>query len=333
MLAIYPRIELLRDQFAEAYREARRLDGFATFGRPVRIAALYGGTPQNANQVHWRWKSTGDGWACPYMPCPTCGQTKLIWSDQQIAAGVEQLTCTACSAQVPRRAPRAHPQADAEQPARHPLRHYRDAQPDDARRRHAPVDRRRARRDADRPGAARRCSTPTRASTGAQVAGLLKRWRHAHRRPVHFVGLSATLRRAGEFFADITGLSPHQIVVIEPGPQDIEYDGQEYMVAVRSDPASGASVLSTTIQTAMLMQRALDPIEVSTSEGAIGQRLFAFTDDLDVTNRLFFDLRTRRDSELRSTGEAVARGAPCRHRSGGPGAPCRWPNVGAAGSG
>ena len=25
-------------------------------GRPVRIAALYGGTPQNANQVRWRWK-------------------------------------------------------------------------------------------------------------------------------------------------------------------------------------------------------------------------------------------------------------------------------------
>ena len=105
---------------------------------------------------------------------------------------------------------------------------------------------------------------------------------------------SAYRRRSGEpvnSSPTSPGSPPHQIAVIEPGPQDLEYDGQEYMVAVRSDPASGASVLSTTIQTAMLMQRALDPIEVSTSEGAIGQRLFAFTDDLDVTNRLFFDLR------------------------------------------
>ena len=290
VLAIYPRIELLRDQFAEAYREARRLDGLATFGRPVRIAALYGGTPQNANQVRWRWKSTGDGWACPYMPCPTCGQTKLTWSDQQIAAGVEQLTCAACSAQVPSE----HLVLTRKQMLNTPpdilfttTEMLNRMMLDGAMRRLIGVG----------PGA-----MPIdlvlldevhtyEGSTGAQVAGLLKRWRHAHRWPVHFVGLSATLRRAGEFFADVTGLSPHQIAVIEPGPQDIEYDGQEYMVAVRSDPASGASVLSTTIQTAMLMQRALDPIEVSTSEGAMGQRLFAFTDDLDVTNRLFFDLR------------------------------------------
>jgi hypothetical protein len=290
VLAIYPRIELLRDQFAEAYREARRLDGLASFGRPVRIAALYGNTPQNPNQVRWRWKSTGDGWACPYMPCPTCSETKLTWSDQQIAAGVEQLTCAACSAQLPSE----HLVLTRNQMLKTPpdilfttTEMLNRMMLDGAMRRLIGVG----------PGA-----MPIdlvlldevhtyEGSTGAQVAGLLKRWRHAHRRPVNFVGLSATLRRSGEFFADITGLSPHQIAVIEPGPQDLKYEGQEYMVAVRADPSSGASVLSTTIQTAMLMQRALDPIEVSTSEGAMGQRLFAFTDDLDVTNRLFFDLR------------------------------------------
>ena len=62
------------------------------------------------------------------------------------------------------------------------------------------------------------------------------------------------------------------------------------MIAARADPYSGASVLSTTIQTAMLMQRAMDPLTDPPSEGAFGQRLFTFTDDLDVTNRLYFDL-------------------------------------------
>jgi hypothetical protein len=290
VLAIYPRIELLRDQFAETYREARRLDGLTDFGRPVRIAALYGSTPQNPNQVRLRWKSTGDGWVCPYMPCPTCGEGRLAWSDAQLTAGVEELICAACGAQVSGK----QVVLTRQQMLRTPpdvlfttTEMLNRMMLDGAMRRLIGVG----------PNA-----MPIdlvlldevhtyEGSTGAQVAGLLRRWRHAHRRPVHFVGLSATLRRAGDFFADITGLSPHQIAVIEPGPQDLEYEGQEYMVAVRSDPTSGASVLSTTIQTAMLMQRGLDPIGVSTSQGAMGQRLFAFTDDLDVTNRLFFDLR------------------------------------------
>ena len=36
---------------------------------------------------------------------------------------------------------------------------------------------------------------------GAQVALLLRRWRHSVRRPVTFAGLSATLRDAASFFA------------------------------------------------------------------------------------------------------------------------------------
>jgi hypothetical protein len=290
VLAIYPRIELLRDQFAETYREARRLDGLSDFGRPVRIAALYGSTPRTASGVRRQWKSTGDGWSCPYMPCPACGQTKLTWSDERIAAGVERLACAACGAEVP---------------GEHLVltRQRMLSTPPDILFTTTEMLNRLLLNGGMRrligvgPGA-----MPIElvlldevhtyeGSTGAQVAGVLKRWRHAHRRPVHFVGLSATLRDAGEFFADVTGLNTHQIVVIEPEPQDLEYEGQEYMVALRSDQGSGASVLSTTIQTAMLMERALDPVEVATSEGAFGQRLFAFTDDLDVTNRLFFDLR------------------------------------------
>lgn len=127
-------------------------------------------------------------------------------------------------------------------------------------------------------------------TTGAHVAGVLRRWRHARRRPVHFVGLSATLREAAGFFASLTGLATHQVAAVEPHEADLEYKGREYLLALRSDPHSGASVLSTTIQTAMLMQRALDPLTGGPSGGAAGQRLFAFTDDLDVTNRLFFDL-------------------------------------------
>ena len=127
-------------------------------------------------------------------------------------------------------------------------------------------------------------------STGAHVAHVLRRWRHARGRSVHFVGLSATLRDPAGFFSTLTGLHDNQIMAIEPRADDLVFEGQEYLLALRADPTSGASVLSTSIQAAMLFQRALDPLDHAVSEGAFGQRLFAFTDDLDVVNRLYFDL-------------------------------------------
>src|SRR4051794_10337265 len=59
VLAIYPRIELLRDQFAEAFREARRLDGVGRLGRPVRLGALYGGTPHQPRGADRLWQGRG----------------------------------------------------------------------------------------------------------------------------------------------------------------------------------------------------------------------------------------------------------------------------------
>ena len=66
------------------------------------------------------------------------------------------------------------------------------------------------------------------------------------------------------------------------------------MIALRGDPVSRAALLSSTIQTTMLLERSLDPktarMSDSVSKGAFGQRTFVFTDDLDVTNRLYFGL-------------------------------------------
>ena len=61
---------------------------------------------------------------------------------------------------------------------------------------------------------------------------------------------------------------------------------REYGIVLRGDPVSGASLLSTTIQTAMLLGRVLD-----NEPGIYGSVIFAFTDDLDVINRLHDNLR------------------------------------------
>ena len=125
-------------------------------------------------------------------------------------------------------------------------------------------------------------------TSGAGVGLLLRRWQRACSGPVEFVGLSATLRNAGPFFARLVGV--RQDRVTEVHPTDLVHEGMEYLLALRGDPASRASVLSTTLQATMLLKRILDPSERAWGR-AFGQKLFVFTDDLDVTNRLFFNLR------------------------------------------
>ena len=59
-LAIYPRKELLKDQFAQAYDEARQLD--ALLKRPLSIGAYYGDTPYNKKSVRSNWKRGPSGY-------------------------------------------------------------------------------------------------------------------------------------------------------------------------------------------------------------------------------------------------------------------------------
>ncbi|MBK6781951.1 MAG: hypothetical protein IPG75_20820 [Gemmatimonadetes bacterium] len=130
---------------------------------------------------------------------------------------------------------------------------------------------------------------------GAQVALLLRRYRHAVGRELQFTGLSATLRNAGEFFAQLTGLRSGAVQEIAPISEETQREGMEYLLALRGDPVSQASLLSTTIQTSMLVRRLLDPAPSagqSSGEGSglYGRRVFVFTDDLDVTNRLYHNL-------------------------------------------
>ena len=47
-LAIYPRNELLKDQFSQTYVEARRLDGSTAMKRKITIGAFFGPTPSSA---------------------------------------------------------------------------------------------------------------------------------------------------------------------------------------------------------------------------------------------------------------------------------------------
>lgn len=309
-LAIYPRNELLKDQFTEAYRQARQLDAVQKAGgRPkVRIGALYGAVPRNAGSLrrpqqgrkdNWRRSAHREGFTCPFLRCVTsvpgdnnepvtCG-AEMVWLDSDVDARTERLHCTSCNAvatsdevALTRETLLARPPAILFTNTEMPNRHMCDTNM------------------AALFGIGRNVTPPRlvlldevhtyEGVYGAQVAYLLRRWRSLSGASTHFVGLSATLADAERFFADLVGLNRNHVAEISPAPGEMIDEGMEYMVALRGDPVSGASLLSTSTQAAMLLRRLLDPQDDPVSEGALGSKVYAFTDNLDVTNRFFHTL-------------------------------------------
>jgi hypothetical protein len=300
-LAIYPRNELLKDQFSETYAQVRRLDDLLVRSgrRKVRIGALFGATPRDADSFDSRWPPAGwrrvaGGYACPLLRCPRSGcRGALVWTDDDRRLGLQRLACSgpACSTRT--------------EPGELALtrKSLLGSSPDVL---FSTTEMLNQRMGDSRFG--RLFGVGTAAGRkpelvlldevhtyggvpGARAAILLRRWLHASRAAPHFVGLSATLRDARRFLAALVGLPVGAVQEVGPAADELEQAGMEYLLALRGDPGSGASLLSTTIQATMLLRRVLDPAVGGRSGGAFGRKLFLFTDALDVTNRLFFDLR------------------------------------------
>lgn len=295
VLAIYPRNELLKDQFSEIYGEARRLDhALAEKGRrKILIGAFFGPTPKRASELKGGngWKRVSGGYACEYLRCPKDGcRGRLIWSEVHIAESIEELRCDSCGHKIGQdeilltreRLFRSPPdilftttEMLNQRMSDSSCRHLFGLGP----------------RAVKAPDLVLLDEVHTYTGThGAQVAYLFRRWRAQVRQNVSFVGLSATLREAAAFFASLTGLMEWNVAEVSPRFDEVFANGAEYLLALRGDPVSRRSLLSTTIQTAMLMNRCLDVRGSTRSHGFFGSKTFVFTDDVDVTNRLFFNL-------------------------------------------
>lgn len=296
-LTLYPRQELLKDQLSEAYKLAYRVSSVLEGAgkRQFAFGSLYGGTPIKADSQELQqkgWRRLGTAFVCPFVRCPIC-DAEMKWKKEDIDQSKERLICTrpSCSGET------------TPETLRLTRKSIQAAPPDfiftttemlnqrlaDTRMRHlfgvgVPQNK--------RPLFVLLDEVHTYSGTsGAQAALLLRRWRHLVNTQVRWVGLSATLREANHFFADLTGLAPDRIMEITPQSGDMVSEGAEYQLLLRSDPASQAATLSTSIQAAMLIARMLDPKSGGPSNGRFGRRLFAFTDELDATHRLFDNLR------------------------------------------
>ena len=329
-VAVYPRIELLKDQFAEAFRMARAIDApLDRHGRrPLKIGALFGATPTRATRhdlAERGWTSRGSDFVCPWMRCPVC-EGELVWREADFTASpsAERLSCARhdCAGGVSEdqivltrsRLQRQPPdilftttEILNQRLSDHWMRGLFGVG--------SPAGR--------RPFLALLDEVHTYVgASGAHAALTLRRWRHLLGEPISWVGLSATLGDAPRFFADLTGADPDRVVEITPSVDEYVEEGAEYQVLLRGDPTSRASLLSTAIQTSMLISRILDPPGANNTSGSFGHRAFLFTDDLDVTNRLYDDLR---DAEAYTIfGRADPQRLPLANlRRGGPDAAVR----------
>lgn len=298
-IAIYPRTELLKDQFAETFRMARALDEVlvSTGKRPLIIGALFGDTPINPKDAQEKWAkrlASPAGVVCPFMRCSVCSG-ELIWTNEDIAASRELLVCSSstCYGKTSSKQLLLTRESLQKTP---PDILFTTIEMLNRRLSHPPM----ARSLFGVGSGIQRSRKPLMVlldevhtyvgTTGAQAALTLRRYRHALGTDLHFSGLSATLAEAERFFSDLTGLPVGSVVEVTPSSPEMTEAGAQYQILLRGDASSQASLLSTTIQAIMLLARTLDPPN-GHSAGQFGERLFVFTDNLDVINRLFDDFR------------------------------------------
>ncbi len=298
-LALYPRNELLKDQLRTLVGYALGLRTAVALQNPVSLATWFGSTPASAMMVREgkvdSWRKVAGGYQCPFLQCPSddCENGAMVWPDQQLRDDIELLRCTSCGTEVPGAVLRITRDTARSTPASVMLTTTESLN----RQLSSPAN---LRAFGVKPASLRAVLLDEvhtyEGTTGAQNAFLLRRLRHALGYPPLWAGLSATLTDAGDFFARLVDLDTGRVSVVEPDPSELEESGAEYLLALRHNPHGNTGTLSTTIQVSMALSRALDPMTVNPfnppvdSEGIVGSRLFAFTDKLDSTNRLYWDL-------------------------------------------
>ena len=255
VLAIYPRNELLKDQFNEAWLQCQKLNPLlkANGHRCIRIGFFYGDTPDSSDSLKLGRRGDYPHWVrCVTVACPG----EMRWLKVDIDAGLERLTCSVCESStgtdciaLTRRSMRQEVpdivftttemlNIHLGNPRWQPILGINSPHP---------------------PSLVLLDEVHTYSGNhGAQAAYLFRRWMKMAKAAPHFVGLSATLSEAEEFFARLTGVRKSHVRLIEATSEEIVEEGAEYLLALRGDPVSQTALLSTTIQSTMLIHRLLD---------------------------------------------------------------------------
>lgn len=315
VIAIYPRNVLLADQLREALSEAKKLSPvLEQYGnRQMTFGALLGSTPieywfrpvpTGQTRPHYHWEQKENGHVIPYLRSPEDGQSDLIWretdringrtslyrigeTDPDIPDGVLRITREQLMNNPPDILFLSLEMLNREMGNPQWKKTFGIGQGNRA------------------PRLVLLDEVHTyEGIAGAQAAWVLRRWKYwAQPGTPHFVGLSATLKEAHEHMGRMCGVYPDQVTEFTPrvgtdADGEMEAEGQEYNLAIKGDPSSGTALLSTSIQTGMLMTRLLTPqshFAPPTSQiqedTLYAKKAFGFTDNLDSLNRWYSNMR------------------------------------------
>jgi hypothetical protein len=315
IIAVYPRNVLLADQLREALSEAAKLSSVLAKHklRPLRFGALLGSTPKkddftrdagngktSAEKIR-NWKRVGNGFIVPFVKSPFDASQDLIWRDEDRERGNTQLFRANGDSTVP----------DIPNKVLILTREELRQNPPDVLFLSAEMlNRELGNSEWDLVFGINRGEYNPRLLLldevhayeglhGAQIAWTLRRWRFWSKNVnQHIVGLSATLKEAPKHLGTLVGMSTSSVQQFTPAENELDYKGIEYNLAVKGDPVSGASLLATSIQSAMLVGRLLTPRNAPTGgtngdeirqSDFYGRKVFGFTDNLDSLNRWYSD--------------------------------------------
>ena len=329
VIAIYPRNVLLADQLREALSESEKLRAVLEGNghRPITLGALLGSSPRKSwfkpvtrgqRRPSWYWEERAGGHVIPYLKSPVDGLSDLIWKQGDRKNGRTPLYRLGESApDIPDGILRI---------TREQLMQY---SPDILFLSLEMLNREMGNPQWRKTFGIKQGERSPRlvlldevhtyeGIAGAQAAWVLRRWKYwmqsgRKAKPPHFVGLSATLKEAPEHMGRMCGVYPNGVAEFVPSPGlgpdgEMEAEGQEYNLAIKGDPSSGTALLSTSIQTAMLMTRLLTPRNhiVPVPAPPIRadvfhlKKAFGFTDNLDSLNRWFANMRDAERQRLAS---------------------------------
>lgn len=313
IIAVYPRNVLLADQLREALAEASKIQSVLEDAglRPLTFGALLGDTPPSVASFegngepsyverYTSWHRVPNGWVIPYLQSPANSGKALAWRDEDRWGGRTALFRADGGVAAP----------DVPDGTLLITREQLQESPPDVLFLSAEM----LNQQMGAPAWARTFGIAPRGPrprlllldevhtyegiAGAQVAWVLRRWKHwSAAADLHVVGLSATLREAPRHLAHVTGLNAAAVREFRPSEAELEAADIEYNLAVKGNAASGSSLLATSIQTGMLLARLLTPRQAPRlREGELGgdafygRKVFGFTDNLDVLNRWYADM-------------------------------------------
>lgn len=302
-ICIYPRVALSENQLEDFVNLLYRANQHLSPERALTVGIDSGASPHTVydftrpNHSYlqhtrgWRWDTDNARYLCPFARCPACGGDLAV---QQTQPGV--IFCTQCG--------ECHPFI------LYAKEQFRAAPPDvlvatteslNARLMDSKYAMLFGNAGFPPPSVVMLDEIHLQSSTkGMQIGFLLRRLAARIRlgaasRPqapnLMLVGLSATIAQPQAFFSDLTGLPPAAIDEVTPAEDELLTAGAERYLFVRAEQEEDTAVISTLLQTTMVMVHTMPrPSPEEQAKGIYKYKTFGFAESLDTVGRWYYQL-------------------------------------------